>query len=318
LVAIGLFYYGFNFLKGSDLFDNSRIYYAEYSRIDGLSSDNNVQYNGYNIGKVKSIYLNPVGARTIVVEFVITEEKLEIPINTTAEIISQDLLGSKVLSLKLGNATEMAQDGDTLKSALEEDLKSAVDRRLKPLERKVSSVVEQIDSVVTSLKDILDKDGRENLSQSFESIKNSFVTFERTSLRIDTLVANEKLRVEQILVNVASITQNFKNNNDQLTHVIQNLESISDSLAKADLVTAVDNASHAMKDIAEVMHKINEGEGSMGQLVNNDTLYMNLEQSALELDKLLEDMRVNPQRYIHFSLLGRKESTKNKPQKKPR
>jgi len=154
---------------------------------------------------------------------------------------------------------------------------------------------------------VLDKDARKNLSQSFESIKRAIASFEKTALRIDTLVGSEKYKLQNIFTNVESISSNLKENNENLSSAIRNFASISDSLAQINIASTINNANVALKNITVVMDRINNGEGTIGQLINNDTLYSNLENATNDIDLLLEDMRIHPKRYVHFSIFGRRD-----------
>lgn len=316
IVAIGLLYFGFNYLKGADVFANKRVFYAVYPRIDGLTVDNPVQINGFRIGRVTSADISMEMGGKIVIGFEITEDKINVPVNSQAMISSVDLLGSKAIVMELGDATEMAQPGDTLVATIEEDLKTVVDRRIQPLEQKTKQLISSIDSAVTIVQAILNKDARESLSESFYSIKRALRSLENTAFQFNEMVSSERDKVEKIFTNVESISENIRRNNSKINNVIDNLSDVTDSLAEANIATTINNANKAIRDITLVIQKVNSGQGTVGELVNNDTLYNNLEQATLELDKLLEDIRVNPKRYVHFSIFGKKD--KDKPEKKPR
>ena len=315
LLSIALLYYGLNYLKGNDIFSNKRQYFAIYEHVDGLAVDNQVVLNGFKVGKVNRAELLTETGK-IKVGFTIFEPNLQIPKNSTAKIVSLDVLGTKAINLEFSSDTAAAQTGDTLLAANQKDLQSSVDERIKPLEEKTKQLLGSIDSAVVIVQSILNKEARENLSASFVSIKKSFQAFEKTALTVNDLVESESEKIKAIMGNVASITGNFQRNNEALTNVINNMSDVSDSLAKADVANTMRSAQLALQSTAEVLDKINRGEGTIGELVNNDTLYNNLEQSALELDKLLEDLRVNPKRYVHFSIFGKRD--KDKPDKKPR
>ena len=316
LASIGLLYFGLNFLKGNSIFGEKRQYYAVYDHVNGLTVDNAVTLNGFKVGKVNQAGLIPDQPGKILVGIVINEEQLMIPSKTVARIISQDLLGTKAIALIITEDSTSAQIGDTLVSEVEKELQESVDERIKPLEKKTKQLLGSIDSAVVIVQSILNTDARENLSASFVSIKKSFQTLEKTAVKVDALVASESEKISSIITSVQSITNNLKKNNARITDVITNFSNISDSLAKVDFAETMMNASKALKQTADIMTKVNSGEGTIGMLLHNDTLYTNLESSALELDMLLEDMRVNPKRYVHFSIFGRKD--KNKPEKKDR
>lgn len=318
LLASVSVYIGFSYLKGASLFKKERQFYGVYERVDGLSTDNGVELNGFRIGRVNSIDLIPGQSGKILVGFVIDHEGVSVPRNSTALIKSLDLFGSKAIELVMGDSPLSANEGDTLISAIEGDLKAEVDERLRPLESKVNALIGSIDSTVIIVQSILNEETRQNLDKAFASIPRSFQTIETTFKRIDTVVAREQERIDDIMANVQSIADNIAGNNENITRILDNFSQISDSLAKADLVRTVQKAGDAMESVASVMERIERGEGTVGMLVRNDTLYQNLQAATLELDKLLEDMRVNPKRYVHFSVFGRREKPQDKPKKRAR
>jgi phospholipid/cholesterol/gamma-HCH transport system substrate-binding protein len=309
-VAIGLFIYGFNFLKGKNLFSTERKFYAIYQNINGLVEANSVNINGFKVGQVRKIEFMPGNTGRILVTMAITNDNIRIPAGSVARI-ETDLLGSASIQLLMGQGNIYAQSGDTLKADIEEDLKKAVDRRIAPLQAKVEGLIGSIDSVVVVVQAILNEDARTNLTASFEGIRNAIGTLEKTSLRLDTLIASEKHKLSSIFTKIESISSNIAANNDKLTNVINNFSAISDTLRKAKFRETIDNANNAIGQTASIIEKINRGEGSMGMLINNDSLYKKLDKSAADLDKLLIDLRVNPERYMHFSIFGRKD--RNKP-----
>lgn len=304
--ALALLIYGFNFLKGRDLFSNNQKFYAIYSDIDGLIEANPVQVNGFQVGRVDKIALAPGSSGRMIVTLIVSDRNIKIPKNTIAKIISPDLLGSKAVKLILGTGTDYAQSGDTLASDIQSSLSDEVNRQVAPLKAKAENLLLSLDSVMAVVQAIFNKDARENLSKSFESIKTAIQTFEKTSLRIDTLVIAEKGRLSNIFSKIESISSNFAGNNEKLSDIINNFSAISDSLAKANIKSTIDNANIALNNASIIINKINKGEGSMGLLINNDTLYKKLEASSADIDRLLIDIKENPHRYLHFSVFGKK------------
>ena len=312
LLSIFTTYFGFNYLKGNNPFKEVRQYYGVYPRVDGLSIDNKVQLNGFNIGRVNMIQLMTDNSGNIVVGFTINVEHIKIPDNTIAKISSLDLFGTKAVEIFPGDSKTEAQIGDTLVSDIEGDIKAEVDKRLRPLEQKTNQLIASIDSVVTTVQAILSEDARKNLKESLESINRSFASLEKTSYRVDELVQNESASVRSIIENTNAIVTNLKNNNDKINHVIENFTQITDSIAAADFVGTLKKAGVAMESVANIMEKVDKGEGTIGQLMNNDSLYVNMTSATKELDRLLEDMRENPHRYVHFSVFGRKDKADKK------
>jgi phospholipid/cholesterol/gamma-HCH transport system substrate-binding protein len=307
LLTIGLGIWGAQYLKGTNLFDDNRRFFAIYDHVDGLSASNPVVINGYKVGQVESINFLEDYSGKLIVKFTVTEKNFRLPEDTKAKIISSDLLGSKSIDLNLGTSDVELQNLDTLESSIEASLTEAVNQQIAPLKRKAEELISTVDSAIIVVQSIFNKKARGDIGASFTSIRNSLEAFEKTMNRVDGLVEQEREHIAAIFQNVESITKNLARNNERLTQSLENIEAISDSLAGANLKQTVNNASFAMEEVAEVMEKINQGQGSLGQLINNDTLYTNLEAAAKDLDQLLLDMRLNPERYVHFSIFGRKK-----------
>lgn len=307
IITIGLGVWGAQYLKGTNLFDKSRHFYAVYENVDGLTKSNPVIINGFKVGQVESIEFMPDNSGRLMVHFSVAEKEFNLPKDTKAKIISSDILGSKSVDLQLGRSTELLQNLDTLDSEIEASLTEAVNQQIAPLKRKAEDLIKTVDSAIIVVQSIFNKKARGDIGASFTSIKNSLEAFEQTIYRVDGLVEQEREHIAAIFQNVESITKNLAQNNERFSQTLDNVEAITDSLAGANLKQTVNNASIAMQEVAEVMQKINSGQGSIGQLLNNDTLYTNLEAAADDLDKLLLDMRLNPERYVHFSIFGLKK-----------
>lgn len=310
VIAIGFFIYGFNYLKGRDIFSTQRKFYAVYNDIDGLVEANPLMINGYKVGLVGKIKLTQDTTSHIVITLLLDDEVL-IPKNSIAKVISSDILGSKAIQLILGSGNEYAVDGDTLKSAQEDNLKQSVNKTIAPLQKKAEGLIASIDSVMIVVQQVFNESTRQNLAKSFESIKLAISSLETTSYRLDTMVIGEKMKISSILTKVNVLATTLAGNSDKLSNLINNFSNISDSLAKSNLASTINNADKAMSQVSGIMGKINRGEGTMGMLINNDSLYRKLDKSAADLDKLLLDLRINPERYVHISVFGSKD--KNKP-----
>lgn len=310
-IAIGFFIYGFNFLKGKDIFSRQRKFYAVYNDIDGLVEANPLMINGFKVGIVGKIKLSHDTSSHVIITMLLDDEVL-IPKNSVAKVISSDILGSKAIQLILGNGTDYAKDGDTLRSAQEDNLKQSVNKTIAPLQKKAEGLIASIDSVMVVVQQVFNESARQNLSKSFESIKLAITSLETTSYRLDTLVISEKLKVSSILTKVNVLATTLASNSDKLSNVISNFSNISDSLAKSNLTSTINNADLVLSQASGIMNKINKGEGTMGMLINNDSLYRKLDKSSADLDKLLIDLRINPERYVRVSVFGRKDRNKPK------
>lgn len=310
VISIVVLVMGVNYLKGVNLFEESTSYYAVYDNVDGLATANPVIYNGFKIGIVRKIDFAPVGNGNFVVEMNITEDRLKITEGTRAKIISSDLFGSKAIQLELSDSTTFVQPGDTLMSDIEMGLAEAVRKELMPLKNKTDQLIDGVDDILVNLKAVFDDDATKGLPQAFESLERTMKNLEQTSLRLDNTIEENQSTLRSIFSNVESITKNLENNNEALTNVMQNFSTLSDSLVKIDFASTMSKADQALADFAEISEKINNGEGSISLLLNNDSLHNSLVDSNKELQFLLNDLYMNPWRYVHVSIFGKKPKEK--------
>ncbi|NOY49654.1 MAG: MCE family protein [Chlorobi bacterium] len=301
IVGIGLFIWGYNFLKGKDIFNKQTMIYAQYHQVSGLTVANPVLINGFKIGQVSKMYFNPDMSGDIVVEMTLLN-KFPVPKNSLAKIYSADLMGSKAIELKLGDSKEIIRQGDTLMTSIEASLMDEVNAQVQPIKMKAENLLGSIDSLVVAFRTVFTEDARENLKQSFNDIKRTFGNLESTTSNIDNLVQTKQSAIASILENVDSLTYTLRTNRQQIANIIGNFEQISDSLSKADIPGTFSRANKAIDELNMILTQINEGQGTVGMLMHNDTLYMEINRSAEELNLLLKDIRENPKRYVKFSL----------------
>ncbi len=313
LVACAILYYGFGFLKGQDVFSSTKTYYAIYDHVDGLLPSSGVQYNGFEVGKVQNIYFHPNGSGNLIVEFNISNGEIQIPIGSTAQVAAFDLLGTKGIKLIMNSAqTERHQSGDTISSGYENSMQEQVNEQILPLKNKVESLISQFDSALQIVQGVFTPDFQESISTKFGNTMNSL---EHMSQTTDRMLSNNSAKFSNIMSNIESTSATINNSSEDLTKIIKNTSKISDSLAAVDIASTFKKVDQTMTDVSNMIAKIESGEGTLGKLVKDEKLYNNLEQASLELDKLLEDIRVNPRRYIRF---GKKDKGNDKPEKKTR
>ncbi len=301
IIAIAFFVWGYTFLKGKQLFEKTYTYYAIYERVDGLMNSAIVYVNGLKVGNVGNISFLSDTSRKVIIELKI-DKKFLIPNKSVAEIYSVDIMGTRAIKLILSNEKTYYIPCDTIISSVEADLKTQVSAQVLPLKIKAEDLIKSIDSVMTVVQNIFDKQTRYNISRSIESIRMTVENLVKTSVALDTLVQSEKYALTRIIANIESISENIRNNNELITNIMKNISNLSDSLQQANIKQTILNANKALYEANLILDKINRGEGSLGMLIQNEQLYKNLESSSRNLDLLLRDLRENPKRYVHFSL----------------
>jgi len=301
IVAIGVLIWGFNFLKGKELFSSVRTFYAIYNNVSGLEKSNSIYINGVKVGTVSKVYFEKSMSGDIVVELMVKED-FPIPANSTARIFSEDLMGSRAVEILLGDSPALAAEGDTLITEVEVSLKDAVNQQILPLKLKAEDLIASIDTMVVAIQGVFNKDIRQELLTSIRSIRHTFQNLESTTGEIDTLVNAQAGRIASILYNLDMITDNLTNNSEAISTTLQNLAAISDTLAQSNIPQIMTNLDRTVSNLASISDKIQRGEGSLGMLITDDQLYRELEKAALELNQLVEDIRLNPKRYVRLSI----------------
>ena len=303
IISMVLLYWGFNFLKGEDVFEKKKIFYAVYDKVEGLTPAKPVLINGYKVGIVDQVYFHPDGSGRLMVALNITSD-FEIAKNTTASIQSTDLLGEKAINLVLGTSNEPAESGDTLASNIELSLTEEVNKQVAPLKTKVEKLFGSIDTVLVLVSGFLNDEAQNNFAETFNSLRRSFTRLESTLTSLDETVTRSQGDIEGTFSNLNKITTNLEQNSEELSGIFTNLNAISDSLSKARIKETFTSLNEALAAAESVLQKVDSGEGTMGKLVNDPELYQNLERASEQLDLLLLDIKYNPKRYIDLSLFG--------------
>jgi len=306
VVGIGMLVYGLFFLKGLDPFGEKRNFYIKYDNIGGLNVSGKVNVNGYQVGQVTDITLVQDTSEYLMVEITVQNPDLKIPSDSRA-VISSDLLGTGSIDLKMGSMySDLVPNNGALIGVKAKELQEEVNDQILPLKIKLEGLLASVDSAVEVVNVILNPNTRDNLEQSFVSIRRAMLNLERTSFRLDTMVASEQAKISRIMSNIDAIALNLNNNQDNLNNIITNFSAISDTLVKADIATTIDHAKNTMDDVSEIMDKINNGEGSMGLLINDTTLHSRIDQTVSDLDFLINEITTHPEEYVRVSVFGRK------------
>jgi len=300
LLTIIIFIWLYNFLKGKDFFSNSAYYYTIYDKIGGLAESSPVEINGYKVGVVQSIdFVNPESGR-LLVSFSVSKD-FKLPKNTVAEIVPVSLLGGMKVQFVYGNGPGTYSDGDTISGRLAVSVIDKVETELLPLKDKISNLLIVLDSVITSVDDIMDPEFREDVSGTIAHLN-------RTTESLDNILSSREKELKATLDNVNKFTKMLSDNSAGMSKTFSNLEAITDTLAAADIYKSVYNLKESLEKAATLMDNLNNGKGSAGQFLTNDSLYTNLNNSLESLNVLLLDMKANPKKYVHFSLFGKKST----------
>lgn len=302
VICLATLVWGINFLKGKNIFSRTNTFYAVYNRVDGLKVTNDILLSGYKVGSVKGIEFEEGHTGRIIVTLLV-EKKYLVPQNSVAKLISSDIMGGKAIRLELAPNQEYHNQGDTLISSIETGLLDQLIFEMVPIKEKAETLMMDLGKVLKAVDQLLGPQNQANLNQSFAALNRSLHQIDTLSTSLNLLFSSDSSKMKKILGNLDSVTTTLKNNSSGIDTVINNFAQISDEMAKANISKILAKTDSALTSVNELIMQINSGEGSVGALMKNDTLYYNLEQSAKNLELLLYDIKVNPKRYINFSLI---------------
>lgn len=293
LLSIVLFFWGFNFLKNRSIYDKTRTFYAEYPNVQGLSSNSPVTINGLGVGKISDISFHPSKKGILIVHITLTNN-IEFSKNSVAEIYSPDFISGKSMRINLVyDEAHYAKNGDTLQGRVESGIMGMINEQIAPLQSKVESFVMISDSVMQNINQVLDDKNQENIKSSLQNLAVTLNNFKNISASADRLFIENNAKFDSILDNTNIAMGNFS--------------QISDSLQKVDFGATVAKLNTTLDGLSRIMDSIENGQGTIGKLINDEQLYKNLEGASLEMEELLREFKLHPKRFVHFSVFGKKE-----------
>ena len=293
IIGVMMSVFSYNYLKGINLFEKNRKFKINYAKVDGLSVSNPVTLNGFKIGKVQTINFNPNNTKELLVDIVI-ENDVVFPKTSIAELYETGLIGGKAIAIipDYSNDSTIAVDGDLLRGAIKPGLTELVNQILPQVQLQIEAVMKNAEIVLGNINTLFDDETKEELKNSIQDFSNLTNNLSETSQKISEL-----------------ISQNSNNITDALTDfkvVSSNMKSISNSISSDDINSITSNLNELVNNLNTISVKLANSDGTAGQLINDKSIYENLEKASRELNILIEDIKLNPNRYINFSVFGKK------------
>lgn len=291
IVVITVFIWGFNYLKGHNIFNGAQeVFYTKYANVQGLNTASVVTVNGFEVGRVVDISFDPEKRGELIVTFTL-EKAFKFGKNSIAKIYSASLMGGKSLAIIPDYESELAVSGDVLKGEIESDIFSSVGEKLNPLQSKLESVIAHVDSVMVNVNQIIDKESQAHIKDIIKNLSLMSANLEQLTKNTDVLIVSNTQSLQKSMVNIENATGNFS--------------KISDTIVNANIGGLIAKMDSTLQNLESISTTINKGDGTVGKLVNDPAVYDNLEKTTKELGELLEDLKLNPKRYVHFSLFGK-------------
>ena len=296
LSGIFLFIVMINYLKSNDIFVSDRSFFAIYDDVEGVSTGTPVTISGFNVGSVQDISFYGDEAK-LLLKFRV-ENDFQFSSNSIAQIYETGLIGGKALAIIPVNGKNLAVSGDTLKSDIAPGLTELVNDKLSPLQEKIESMVVSADSLLIAVNSVFDDETKKNLTSSIENFSATIQSAKKSVDVFEEVLGNNENRLNAIIVNADQSLKNFSN--------------LSENFEELDLV--IENLSKSSSNINSITSEIKAGDGLVNKVVYDEGFVKSLDEISSNINLLLEDLRMNPKRYVHFSLFGKKnkEYTKEK------
>ena len=292
LGGIALFIYGFSFLKGTSIFKKVKTIHAVYDEVEGLVSGAKVSINGLSVGKVSRIDFLPSTTKILVTMDV--REELDISTESTAMLYETGLIGGKAIAMiPLFDKNNILKDGDTLKTKVKPGLTELINRQIEPLQVKIESMLSSADSLFAGVSNILDNDTQNNMKNTLENLSITTRNLNKASLAALEILDSNKEQLNATFINVKETSDNLK--------------SITDSISNAQISFTIREFTKTIELLNSIVTAIDLGKGTVGKLINDESLYENLNDASSELQSLLSDLKNHPKKYVHFSMFGKKE-----------
>lgn len=293
LVSIALLIWGIMFLSGTNLFNSNRKFYVVYPNVEGLSTASSVTINGLVVGKVSRIQLREDGE--LLVELLMTDP-VDVPKSSKAVIYSPSFLGGKQIALQINyKEADLAQDGDFLEGGNMSGLLDGLGEKADPLIQKLDSVLYNVNVLMTSVNQTLNPEAKKNLQDALAELNATMKNAHQITSKFDRIVSTNESKINNIVSDFNNTSKNLSAFSDDLDKI--QLEKLQDILTKFDSAAAT---------LEQMMKDMDSGKGNLGKLLKEEQLYHNLEGATKELNELLEDVKLNPRRYINISVFGKK------------
>ena len=287
LSGILMFIVGFSYLKSNNIFSSDRTFFAIYDDIEGVSVGTPVTVSGFNVGSIQDIsfYQNTMD---ILVKFRV-ENKVKFSKNSVAQIYETGLIGCKALAI-LPNNGPLAQSGDTLRSSIAPGLTELVNDKLSPLQEKIESTFVSADSLLKNINNVLDVNSQNQIKESFSQLSDLAINLKESAENLNSIINSNEIKINDIVSNVDNFSSNFS--------------SLSNSFSDVEVI--IGNLTKTSNNLNSIIDEISSGDGTFNQLIYDDSMIKSLNEASNNLNLLMEDLRLNPKRYVHFSLFGKK------------
>ncbi|MCO6460086.1 MAG: MCE family protein [Saprospiraceae bacterium] len=339
LIALAVVIFGLKFLKGQNVFSSKQTFYVDYTDVNKLNVGTPVLIHGFQVGTVVDIFLKPSNPQLVEVELEVRKD-IKVPKSTVVEITDVGMMGAKAINMvyEVSALNDLAQSGDFLKGRTKGTLASMlgdpseINKYMTQVQNGVGGV---IDTLSVYFKNM---DHSQGIGLALANLQKTIANLQLITNQLNILLAGSNANLQATFANLNGITGNINKKNKEIAELLENINAFSGQLKNSsidqtiqngntaittlntrmtELKSTLDGANHAIADLSGILTKVNKGNGTLGKLINDDDLYLNLERTSKQLDLLMQDLRLNPKRYVHVSVFGKKQKDYNIPENDP-
>ncbi len=299
-ISITILILGYNFMKGENLFTSYNRYYAAYDDVDGLFKSNPVMINGYKVGQVSDVKMDPKSLKLLVE--VKVPNNIKVSKDAVIKIVNTDLIGSKGIQILMGKSHEIAKTGDTLNSDKDQGMAKTASKLIAPLSEKINTLLSEINNQISG----------DQIKLTLQSLNKTLSTADAAIKEMETMITSKNGKIDGILGEVNSVTSDLKSSTPKINSILANIEETSAELKKLELEATIKQLKTVLADLSATISNINKGQGSLGKIATDDELYKKLNTTLETFNNLAADIEKYPSRYTGITKSQRKQADKEK------
>lgn len=311
IITMALSFWGYTFIKGKNLLSKSNVFYVEYSDVGMMLASTPVLKNGFQVGTVVELFLKPGNPEIVVAKLDIRKE-IKVPKDALAVILTTGIMGGKAVALEYSeecSGENCAKSGDYLKGTSKGMLGSMMEPE--ELKEYTDALSEGMGKVLDALNEKLtDPNSDQLIAKTMNDLQQTMANLNSATQRLDNLLAGTSNNLRLTTANIEKITKSLSENTSRIESILANADKLSGDLAGGvvtdaqqaiqSIQTTINALNPAIADLSSIVNKINQGEGSLGKLIGEDSLYTNISEMSTQLDSVLNDLQARPYRYIPF------------------
>lgn len=306
ILSIVAFYWLFKFLQGENLFTSGKVVYATYHDVDGLLPTKPVNVNGLKVGRVEDIIIKEGNDSIYFIVKMVIEQDLDFTVNSVAEIYEPGLMAGKMIKLNLSYDGRLAKSGDTLVSANNQSLMTMLSNKLAPTQNRIDSVLVTLNSALDRFGSMADEETNQSLKSVLRQLDATIYAMGQTANSLKETSDNTDILISNANKSIEGLTQDTRVLVGTSNSTIKKYGEVADKINEANIEKTLNEINEATTALSSTLKRLESSEGTLNKIINDPQLYNNLNSTAENLNILMSDLKERPDRYVQFSVFGKK------------